>query len=40
MDIGVDGNNMEPYGLDEILKLVKGRPVKHLSLPKDHHTEE
>ena len=40
MDVGVDGNNLEPYSLNEILKIMKGRPVKHLSLPKDHHTEE
>jgi calcineurin-like phosphoesterase family protein len=40
MDVGVDGNNLEPYSLNEILKIMKGRPVKHLVLPKDHHTEE
>lgn len=40
MDIGVDGNGMEPYSLNEILKIMKDRPVRHLSLPKDHHTEE
>jgi calcineurin-like phosphoesterase family protein len=40
MDIGVDGNNLEPYSLNEILKIMKDRPVKHLVLPKDHHTEE
>ena len=40
MDVGVDGNNLEPYSLNEILKIMDGRPVKHLVLPKDHHTEE
>jgi calcineurin-like phosphoesterase family protein len=37
MDVGVDGNGLEPYSLDEILKLLKGRPIKRLSLPADHH---
>lgn len=40
MDVGVDGNNLEPYSLNEILKIMKGRPVRHLVLPKDHHAEE
>jgi len=37
MDVGVDGNGLVPYSLDEILKLLKGRPVKRLTLPSDHH---
>jgi calcineurin-like phosphoesterase family protein len=37
MDVGVDGNGLEPYSLDEILKLLKDRPVKRLTLPSDHH---
>jgi calcineurin-like phosphoesterase family protein len=37
MDVGVDGNGLEPYSLDEILKLLKDRPVKRLTLPVDHH---
>lgn len=37
MDVGMDGNNMQPYTLDEILKIMKDRPVKKLVLPKDHH---
>ena len=37
MDVGVDGNGMEPYSLDEILKLLKDRPVRRLTLPADHH---
>ncbi len=39
MDVGMDGNNMQPYALDEILKLMKDRPVKTLVLPRDHHEE-
>ena len=37
MDVGADGNDLEPYSLDEILKLLGGRPIKRLSLPADHH---
>ena len=37
MDDGADGNGMDPYSLDEILKLLKDRPIKRLSLPADHH---
>jgi len=37
MDVGADGNGMDPYSLDEILKLLNGRPVKRLTLPADHH---
>jgi len=37
MDVGADGNDLEPYSLDEILKLLRGRPIKRLSLPADHH---
>ncbi len=39
MDVGMDGNNLIPYSLDEILKLLKGQKVKSL-LPFDHHVEE
>lgn len=37
MDVGVDGNNLEPLSLDEVLTLMRNRPVKKLALPKDHH---
>lgn len=37
MDVGVDGNNLEPISLDEVLTIMKNRPVKKLALPKDHH---
>lgn len=40
MDVGVDGNNYKPYSLNEILKALEGRPKMHLSLPKDHHTDD
>jgi calcineurin-like phosphoesterase family protein len=37
MDVGVDGNDMYPLGLFEVLNLLKNQPIKSLSLPKDHH---
>lgn len=37
MDVGVDGNNLQPLSLGEILMIMKDRPIKKLALPKDHH---
>jgi len=37
MDVGVDGNSYYPLGLFEVLNLLKNKPIKKLSLPKDHH---
>ena len=37
MDVGVDGNKLEPISLDEIVEIMKNRPIKKLALPKDHH---
>jgi calcineurin-like phosphoesterase family protein len=37
MDVGCEGNNLEPISMDEVLSIMKGREVKKLSLPKDHH---
>jgi calcineurin-like phosphoesterase family protein len=37
IDVGVDGNNLLPLSLDEILTLTTSQPIKHLILPKDHH---
>lgn len=37
LDVGVDGNNLAPLSLDEILSIVKNQPIKKLTLPKDHH---
>ena len=37
MDVGVDGNKLEPLSLNEILSIMKDRPIKKLALPKDHH---
>ena len=37
MDVGVDGNALCPISLNEILSIMKDRPKKKLTLPKDHH---
>lgn len=37
MDVGADGNELVPYSLDEILTLLRDRPIRRLSLPSDHH---
>ena len=39
MDVGVDGNDLEPISLDEIVSLLKYQPIKKLVLPKDHHEQ-
>ena len=40
MDIGVDGNGMMPYSLNEIIKIMNNQPIAKLSLPQDHHEEK
>lgn len=40
MDVGCDGNNLEPISLDEVVNILKNKPVKKSSLPKDHHERE
>ena len=37
MDVGVDGNDLEPIEMDDILIKMVSRPIAKLSLPKDHH---
>lgn len=37
MDVGVDGNDLFPISIQEIRTIMRDRPVKSLSLPKDHH---
>jgi calcineurin-like phosphoesterase family protein len=37
VDVGVDGNNLYPIGMDEVLKLMKNQPNRSLVLPYDHH---
>jgi calcineurin-like phosphoesterase family protein len=37
LDVGVDGNGLEPISLNEVYSLLNKQPIKKLSLPKDHH---
>ena len=37
--VNLDGNNLTPYSLNEVVKLLKDREVKATSLPSDHHEE-
>jgi len=36
MDVGVDGNNLHPISMNEVVSLMKNRPIKSV-LPQDHH---
>jgi hypothetical protein len=40
MDVGCEGNGLEPISMDEVVKILKDRPIKKSSLPKDHHEQE
>jgi calcineurin-like phosphoesterase family protein len=40
MDVGCEGNGLEPISMDGVIKILKDRPVKKSSLPKDHHEQE
>jgi len=37
MDVGMDGNNLFPINIEDILQIMNLQPVKKLTLPKDHH---
>jgi hypothetical protein len=39
MDVGIDGNNMNPISMEEVLSLLGGKEVGKLVLPSDHHEE-
>lgn len=39
MDVGVDGNGMDPIELNEVISIMNNQPIKKLSLPSDHHEE-
>jgi len=39
MDVGMDGNGMEPLSINRVLTLLDNRPIRTLSLPSDHHSD-
>ena len=39
MDVGMDGNDLKPYNVAEIIRTLSGRRVQANRLPSDHHEE-
>lgn len=38
LDVGVDGNNYEPYSFDDIVQIMKNKPIQpESSVFRDHH---
>lgn len=40
MDVGMDGNDLEPYEIRDVIRMLSGRPVQKNVLPTDHHEED
>jgi calcineurin-like phosphoesterase family protein len=40
MDVGVEGNNLKPYEIKEVISLLETRPIKTSIIPSDHHEKE
>ena len=40
MDVGMDGNNLRPYELKEVVAILEHRPIKTTVIPSDHHEQE
>lgn len=40
MDVGIDGNNYQPYSLQEIVSIMRNQPISTITIPKDHHLNE
>jgi calcineurin-like phosphoesterase family protein len=40
MDVGIDGNNLRPYEMKEVISLLEGRPIKTSVILSDHHEKE
>jgi calcineurin-like phosphoesterase family protein len=40
MDIGVDGNNLCPHNIKDIISIMCTQPIAKLHLPNDHHEKE
>jgi len=39
MDVGMDGNDLTPYDMEDVVRMLSGRPVQANRLPQDHHEE-
>ena len=40
MDVGMDGNDLEPYEIRDVIRILSGRPVQTNVLPNDHHLDD
>lgn len=40
MDVGMDGNDLKPYNIDEIIKKLSGKPIAFNTLTSDHHLDD
>ena len=40
MDVGMDGNDLKPYNIDEIIKKLSGKPIAFNTLKSDHHLDD
>jgi calcineurin-like phosphoesterase family protein len=40
MDVGMDGNRMQPYSINETINIMNKQPIAKLTLPEDHHEEK
>lgn len=39
MDVGMDGNGLEPISFRKVVTLLDQRPIRTLTLPNDHHSD-
>jgi calcineurin-like phosphoesterase family protein len=39
MDVGVDGNGLNPISMGEVIKIMNKQLINSLSIPKDHHVK-
>lgn len=40
MDVGMDGNNLTPWSLQQIVSIMINQPIDTNVIPEDHHKEE
>lgn len=39
MDVGMDGNNLKVYSLNEVISILEDRPIRPIVLQTDHHSQ-
>ena len=39
LDVGIDGNNMEPYNIQDIINIMKNQQIENMMPHYDHHAE-